>query len=472
MAGLDEECEVVLRKYGQLNALFLFGGDVIALISAWFVAYWLRFVAEIVPVPSGYPDFSVYLVSLFVILLIWLIASGITRLYHYRAGLNRTQEVIRLTSTLAWTVLLFAFFTFFYRKQSYSRLLVILFMGLGPVFLFSVRRLVWSFIRRLRRRGVDVRRILIAGTTPIARRIAAHLETYRYLGFHVVGHLCEGDAAEDAPVLGKLGEVREVVAQERIHEVYVALPPNSRAAQEELLNVLADSSVDVRLVPDIVEHMRLNAGIEELDGLPVILLSQTPLLGWNRWVKVVLDYSLGTLALLVFSPLMVVIALVVKWTSRGPVLYRQERMGLDGVRFRMYKFRSMRVDAEAESGEVWTREDDERRTRFGAFLRKTSLDELPQLFNVLRGEMSLVGPRPERPVFVEKFRASVPDYMLRHKMKSGITGWAQVNGWRGNTSIEKRIEFDLHYIENWSLGFDIKILWLTFWKGLLNKNAY
>ena len=472
MAGPDKEHHVVLRKYGRLNAFFLFFGDVIALISAWLMAYWLRFVVEIIPVSFGYPDFSVYFVSLFVILLIWLIASGMSRLYHYRAGLNSTREVIRLTSTLAWTILLFTFFTFFYRRQSYSRLLIVVFMCLAPFFLFSVRRLVWSIIRRLRRRGMDVRRVLIAGTTPLARRIAAHLETYRNLGFQVVGHLCEAGGEEDTPVLGKLGEVREVVARERIHEVYVALPPNSYAAQEELLSALADSSVDVRLVPDIIDHMRLNAGIEELDGLPVILLSQTPLLGWNRWMKVVVDYSLGALALLVLGPLMIAISLVVKWTSRGPVLYHQERMGLDGVRFRMYKFRSMRVDAEKESGAVWTMDEDERRTRFGAFLRKTSLDELPQLFNVLRGEMSLVGPRPERPVFVEKFRASFPDYMLRHKMKSGITGWAQVNGWRGNTSIEKRIEFDLHYIENWSLGFDIKILWLTLWKGLINKNAY
>ena len=472
MAGLDEECEVVLSKYGQLNALFLFGGDVIALVLSWFTAYWLRFVVEIIPVPFGYPDFSVYLVSLPVILLTWLLASGISHLYHYRAGLESTREIVRLTSTLAWTVLFFVFFTFFYRKQSYSRLLVILFMCLGPVFLFLVRRLVWSLIRYLRRRGVDVRRILIAGTNSLAHRVATHLETYRYLGFQVVGYLSEGDAAEGAPVLGKLGEVREVVAQERIHEVYVALPPDMRAAQEELLNALGDSSVDIRLVLDIVEHMRLNAGIEELDGLPVILLSQTPLLGWNRWTKTVADYFLGILALLALGPLMSVIALIVKWTSPGPVLYRQERMGLDGVRFRMYKFRSMGVDAEAESGPAWAREDDERRTRVGAFLRKTSLDELPQLFNVLRGEMSLVGPRPERPGFVEEFRASVPDYMLRHKMKSGMTGWAQVNGWRGNTSIEKRIEFDLHYIENWSLGFDIKILWLTLWKGLINKNAY
>ena len=461
----------MLSKYGQLNVLLLFLGDALALTLAWLGAYWLRFSAGIVPVSLGYLDPGVFLVLLPLLLIAWLLASRISHLYHYRAGLKSAEEIIRLTSAMVWTVLLLALFTFFYREQSYSRLLIVFFMGLGPAFLFSVRRVVWSLVRHLRRRGVDVRRILIAGTTPLAHRLAARLEASRYLGFQVAGHLSEGDAG-DAPTLGTLGEIREVVERERIDEVYVALSPDLRAEAERLLNDLADSSVDIRLVPDTLEHMRLNAGIEELDGLPVILLSQTPLLGWNRWMKVLMDYVLGALALLVLSPLMGAVALAVKWTSPGPVLYRQERMGLDGVRFQMYKFRSMRVDAEAESGAVWARQNDDRRTWVGALLRKTSLDELPQLFNVLRGEMSLVGPRPERPVFVGEFRRSVPGYMLRHKMKSGMTGWAQVNGWRGNTSIEKRIEFDLHYIENWSLGFDVKILWLTVWKGLINKNAY
>ena len=459
----------MLSKYGQLNVLLLFAGDAVALTLAWLGAYWLRFGAGVIPATLGVPDPGVYLVLLPLLLAAWLLASRISHLYHYRAGLKSAQEIIRLTGTMIWTVLFIALFMFFYREQSYSRALIVLFMGLGPALLFSVRRVVWSLVRHLRRRGVDMRRILIAGTTPLARRLAERLESYRYLGFQVAGHLSEGG---DAPALGMLDEAREVVERERIDEVYVALSPDLRAEAERLLGDLADSSVDIRLVPDAVEHMRLNAGIEELDGLPVILLSQTPLLGWSRWMKVMVDYSLGALALLILSPLMGTIALAVRWTSPGPVLYRQERMGLDGVRFEMYKFRSMRTDAEAESGAVWAREDDDRRTWIGAILRKTSLDELPQLLNVLRGEMSLVGPRPERPVFVEEFRRSVPGYMLRHKMKSGMTGWAQVNGWRGNTSIEKRIEFDLHYIENWSLGFDVKILWLTIWKGLINKNAY
>jgi Undecaprenyl-phosphate glucose phosphotransferase len=274
------------------------------------------------------------------------------------------------------------------------------------------------------------------------------------------------------PILGALEQIREVVERENILEVYVVLPSEKQNEQSRLLDSLSDSSVDLRVVPHLVERMRLNAGIEELDGTPIILLSQSPLLGWNRIVKRLMDIICGLAALAVFGPAMIVIALLVKFTSRGPVFYMQERMGLDGVKFEMYKFRSMRMGAEDESGAVWASPEDDRRTTLGSFMRKTSLDEFPQLFNVLKGDMSLVGPRPERPVFVEDFRKSVPGYMLRHKMKSGMTGWAQVNGWRGDTSIDRRIECDLYYIENWSLAMDLKILWLTVWKGFVSQNAY
>ena len=384
--------------------------------------------------------------------------------------------MIRLSHTMAWAVLILIALTFFYRGVSYSRLVVVYFMGLGPALLFLVRRVMWSAIRRLRRRGVDMRRILVAGVSPLAQRTADRLEAYRYLGFQVIGHLSEEDPAParagGRPVLGRIGEAKAVAEREGAVEVYVALPAGRRQEMEGLLEELADSSVDLRVVPDLLDHMRLNAGIEELDGLPVVLLSQTPLLGWSRMGKRAMDIALGSLILILLGPLLLLIAALVKLSSPGPVLFTQERMGLDGVRFQMYKFRSMRADAERETGAVWARPDDERRTWLGAFLRGTSLDELPQLLNVIRGEMSLVGPRPERPVFVEQFRRSVPGYMLRHKMKSGMTGWAQVNGWRGDTSIEKRIECDIYYIEHWSLGLDLKIMWLTIWKGFVSRNAY
>ena len=228
----------------------------------------------------------------------------------------------------------------------------------------------------------------------------------------------------------------------------------------------------IHVVPDLFRFASLRGGVEEFEGMPFIHLRESPLHGWSSAAKRVFDivFSLGVLIGL--SPLLLVLALLVKLTSRGPVLYRQERMGLDGQRFRMLKFRTMRVDAEAETGPVWATTADTRRSPLGAWLRRFSLDELPQFVNVLRGEMSVVGPRPERPVFVERFRQTVPGYMLRHKVKAGVTGWAQVNGLRGNTSLEKRIEFDLEYIERWSLGMDLKIIALTMVKILVERNAY
>ena len=351
-----------------------------------------------------------------------------------------------------------------------------LFLIISPVFLFFIRRLFWSLIRRFRRLEIDIKKILVVGTSSLANKVVEQLEEFRYLGFQIVGYISEAKSSPnligDLPVIGSLSEVKFIVESEKIDEVYVALTSDFNDERDDLLKSLNDSSVDLRLVPDLVDHMRLNAGIEQLGGLPVILLSQSPLFGWNTFLKRFMDISLSFLLLMVLSPILFLIALLVKLGSHGPIFYVQERMGLDGVSFQMYKFRSMKINAESDTGPVWAKSDDGRRTYFGTFIRKLNLDELPQLFNVLKGEMSLVGPRPERPFFVEQFRSTVPGYMLRHKMKSGITGWAQVNGWRGDTSLEKRIEFDLFYIENWSVGFDLKILWLTLWKSFLDKNAY
>jgi Undecaprenyl-phosphate glucose phosphotransferase len=222
----------------------------------------------------------------------------------------------------------------------------------------------------------------------------------------------------------------------------------------------------------LMQYMSLRAGVEELDGIPIVNLRETPIQGWNSVIKRGFDIVFSLLFLIVSAPIMAVLALLIKLTSPGPVLYNQKRMGLDGHLFNMYKFRSMHVDAERQTGPIWAKKRDSRRTRLGAFMRSTSLDEFPQLVNVLKGDMSLVGPRPERPPFVQKFRENIPKYMLRHKVKSGITGWAQINGWRGNTSIEKRIEYDLYYIQNWSIWFDLKILIMTLWKGMINKHAY
>jgi Undecaprenyl-phosphate glucose phosphotransferase len=233
-----------------------------------------------------------------------------------------------------------------------------------------------------------------------------------------------------------------------------------------------DESIDLQVIPDYSRFIALGAAVESFGGVPLIVLNDSPLYGYRAWLKRLMDFSLAGVGLLILSPLLMLIALAVRLSSRGPVLYRQERMGLDGRTFGMLKFRSMKVDAEDRTGAVWAVKNDDRRTMIGTFLRSTSLDELPQLWNVLTGDMSLVGPRPERPVFVDKFRHEIPNYMLRHRVKTGITGWAQVNGWRGDTSLEKRIECDIYYIRNWSLWLDVKILFLTVFKGFVNPNAY
>ena len=243
-------------------------------------------------------------------------------------------------------------------------------------------------------------------------------------------------------------------------------------ALEKILQQLSTEMVDIKILPDLYQYVILQGSVEEFEGLPVVTLSGSPMYGWNQVVKRALDLTVSIPLLILGLPIFGLIALLIKLTSPGPVFYVQERMGYDGRIIRMVKFRTMQVDAEQETGEVWTAENDPRCTAVGAILRRTSLDELPQLWNVLKGEMSLVGPRPERPVFVEEFRQQLPRYMLRHRVKAGMTGWAQVQGWRGNTSLEKRLEHDLYYIQHWSLFLDLKILYLTLWRGFIHKNAY
>ena len=251
----------------------------------------------------------------------------------------------------------------------------------------------------------------------------------------------------------------------------MALPLDEHAKLLDLMEIASREFIDVKVVPDLLQFIALRARLEDLDGLPIINVNDVPLQGFNSWLKRISDIVLSFATLVVLSIPLLIIAALVKWTSPGRVFYKQERMGLDGKAFSVYKFRSMYIDAEDDSGPVWARDDDPRATPVGRWLRRFDLDELPQFWNVLKGDMSIVGPRPERPFFVEQFKHRIPQYMLRHKVKAGITGWAQVNGWRGNTSLEKRIEYDLYYIENWSVSLDFKIMWLTVVRGVFHRDA-
>jgi Undecaprenyl-phosphate glucose phosphotransferase len=276
----------------------------------------------------------------------------------------------------------------------------------------------------------------------------------------------------DKPVLGSFADLPTIMAQTRVDEVLIALSPPHHHALDAILELIKDETVDLRVVPDVHRHVALGCSVEDFGGLPVVRLNDSPMIGFGAIAKRITDLVGAAIGMLLLSPLLLTIGIMVRLTSKGPMLFAQERMGLDGRTFSMLKFRSMRVDAEASSGAVWAKPGDDRCTPLGRFLRRTSLDELPQLWNVLRGDMSLVGPRPERPVFVKRFRGEIPYYMLRHKVKAGITGWAQVNGWRGNTSLASRIECDLFYIRHWSYLLDLKILSLTVIKGFVHRNAY
>src|SRR5262249_40029426 len=302
----------------------------------------------------------------------------------------------------------------------------------------------------------------------------------RGVGFRRVGFVDDlAPTVKDragVPVLGTLEQATQVAARHRADQLYIALPLEEHAKLLRLIKNVSNECLDIKVVPDLVQYATVKAVLEDLDGIPIVSLSEVPLRGWNSMVKRVMDVVIGTAALIsltLFLPLFPIIALLIRWKGgRGPVLLRQERMTLDGKTFRIFKFRTMVENAEEKTGPVWASAEDPRRTSIGIVLRRFNLDELPQLINVVLGDMSLVGPRPERPPFGQPFKAHIPQYMLRQRVKSGMTGWAQINGWRGNTSIEKRIEYDLYYIENWSLLLDVKILILTLFRGFGQKHAY
>jgi Undecaprenyl-phosphate glucose phosphotransferase len=336
------------------------------------------------------------------------------------------------------------------------------------------RRLAWALIRTLRSRGYNQTFAIVVGTGRVARKTARALRRASWMGIKNLGFVEESPhrLSGDLDLLGGFTDLPEMVRKYQVHHVFIALPLSRYHDARRVFDVLSQELVEVRLVADVPNLAGVTLTTSNLDGLPVIGLRESPHFGLNVLVKRGMDVTLSLSGLVVISPLLAAIALLVKLTSPGPVFYRQERCGLNGRTFRMLKFRSMRADAEKQTGAVWARRDDERRTRLGTFLRQTSLDELPQLINVLRGDMSLVGPRPERPVFIQKFSKTIPNYMARHCVKAGITGWAQVHGWRGNTSLRKRLQYDLYYITHWTPWLDMRILWMTVFHGLIHRNAY
>jgi Undecaprenyl-phosphate glucose phosphotransferase len=471
----------MLKKHSQLFISLAFISDLIVISLSWILAYLIRFEFRIGVVTEGEVSFSEYMTLLPVIILFSAIILRYFGLYLPKRGSSFIYEFLNIFKTSTITVLLLIVITFFYRTYSYSRAVMIFFWITTIFALFISRGLTRQLLRWLRKKGFNLRHVLIIGANELGKKVLEKIKENPWTGFKVVGFIRESspedsvfypEYIDNVKVLGGIESINKEIRDAGVDQVFIALPLEAHRDLEKVLRSLEEEVVDIRVIPDFFQFMTLNSGIEDLDGLPVINLSESPLYGWNRVIKRLADITFSLFILLIFSPVMLVISVLIKLTSEGPVFYKQKRLGLGGEVFDMLKFRSMKVDAEKDTGPVWASKDDERVTGIGKLLRRYSFDEIPQFINVLKGDMSIVGPRPERPVFIEGFKKKVPKYMLRHKMKAGITGWAQVNGWRGNTSLEKRLDHDLFYIENWSLAFDMKIMWLTFWKGLINKNAY
>ena len=408
---------------------------------------------------------------------LWFIVFKALGLYRPRRISSRVAEVMDIVKATSIATLILITLTFFVARSEFSRVIFLYFWIISIVALCLTRILFREFLRLIRKRGYNLRYALIVGTGKLGQDITDKIQEHPELGLKIRGFLSEdasqvGNTVDGYQVLNTYENIRDVIISNQIDMVMITLPLNAHEKLKSILDNIADEMVSIMIIPDLFEFISLRGGVGEFEGIPIISLRDSPLYGWNRVIKKSTDILLSLFIILITSPLMLVISILIKIMSPGPILYKQDRMGLDGKIFKMLKYRTMGTQAEEKTGPTWATENDQRRTLVGAFLRKTSLDELPQFFNVLKGDMSIVGPRPERPHFIQQFRSKIPKYMLRHKMKAGITGWAQVNGWRGNTSLEKRIEYDLYYIENWKLMFDFEIMWLTFWRGFISKNAY
>ncbi|MGI6376364.1 MAG: undecaprenyl-phosphate glucose phosphotransferase [Anaerolineae bacterium] len=460
-----------------LDVWMRFATIAIDIVMAGFAFYFSYLLRNALPIPTALklgpfidyvPQMAIFVISL-------LGTFFFFRLYHVHRGSSRVDLLVRILSATSITALVATALSFMVSRpdQDLTRGLVVYNWALSIILVAFGRALLGGVSNLLHRRQPE--RLLLVGTGDVAQMVLQKTQQVR-LGYRVVGFV-DGDSAANeiagVPVLGRRSELGRIVRDHRAQEVIIALP---QATHEELLDMISACEAErasVRIFPDLFQIIASELAISDLDGLPLLQVRNIALRGWKATAKRVMDVVGSTLTLLLLSPLMMLIALAIRIESKGPVFYAQTRVGLDGKPFPCLKFRSMRVDAEAETGPVWATQDDPRRTRVGEFLRRTSLDELPQFINVLLGEMSLVGPRPERPVFVDQFRAVVPRYMDRHKEKAGITGWAQVNGLRGDTSIVERTKYDLYYIENWSILFDLKIIARTVLNVLRgDRNAY
>ena len=464
------------QKY--FNKLLVLLDAMVIAAAYWFSWFlWLSgYVKENDP-GIGILSVETYFAALAAIVPGYLILYNTFDLYSSKRTAKTIYEIFNIIK--ANTVGLLAVMVVLYAINipDFSRGMVGVFYGINIVAESLMRKSVRYGLRRMRKKGYNVKHILLVGYSRAGEEYINKIKANPEWGYEVCGilddHVPEGAVYKGVRVTGEIETLQTVLTDNQLDEIGITLSLSDYDRLEAIVKLREKSGVHTKFIPDYNSVIPSRPYLEDLDGLAVVNIRRVPLNNMaNMLMKRLVDIAGALAAIVLCSPFMLTAAIAVKVTSRGPLIFKQERVGLHNKPFQMYKFRSMEVQSDADEKKGWTVKNDPRVTKVGRLLRSTSIDELPQLFNVLKGDMSMIGPRPERPLFVEKFREEIPRYMIKHQVRPGITGWAQVNGYRGDTSIKKRIEYDLYYIENWSMAFDMKILFLTFFRGFINKNAY
>lgn len=453
--------------------------DALIIAFSYMLAWYLKFASPFSDIDKsvGVLSMLTYFEMLVVIVPGYLILYYAFNLYTPKRTTVHRYEVINIIQANTVGLILLMAGWYLISQIHFSRSMMALFYILNIIFTTLGRLLIRQLLQYFREKGYNLKYILLVGYSRAAEEYINRINSNPQWGYVVRGilddHVPAGTLYKGVKVIGTIGNLLYILPENKLDEIAITLSLADYDNLEHIVDMCEKSGVHTKFIPDYNSLFPSRPYTEDLMGLPVVNIRYVPLSNTLNWcIKRLMDLIIAAAALVVASPIMVIAAVLVKLTSKGPVIFKQERIGLHNKPFKMYKFRTMKVQKSAEEQKGWTTKDDPRVTRVGKFLRRTSIDELPQLFNILKGDMSVVGPRPERPQFVEKFKEEIPRYMVKHQVRPGLTGWAQVNGYRGDTSIKKRIEYDIFYIENWTISFDVKIILMTFFTGFINKNAY
>ena len=454
------------KYFNRLHVLL----DALIIAASYGLSWVIKFYDDSVTMMN-----HMYIIGLLCIIPMYLILYAVFNVYSPKRVQTMKEEIGNIVKSNTMGLVIFIMALYMLHQPHFSRQMMFIFYVINNVAEIIFRNCIRWVLRKIRNRGFNQKHILLVGYSRAAEGYIDRIKTNPQWGYHIMGILDDkvavGTKYRGEQVIGKIKLLQNLLSENELDEIAITLGIAEYSKLEDIVAICEKSGVHTKFIPDYNNFIPTRPYTEDLLGLPVINIRRVPLNGgFNKFVKRVSDIVGSFLLIILFSPVMLVVAFAVRFSSKGPVIYKQERVGLHNRNFVMYKFRSMKIERCDELH--FTTQNDDRTTRIGRFIRRCSLDELPQLFNVLKGDMSLVGPRPERPQYVEKFREEIPRYMIKHQVRPGMTGWAQVNGYRGDTSIRKRIEHDLYYIENWTLGLDIKILFLTVFKGFINKNAY